>query len=1028
MGIKINRLTDKMKFDLADGKILTSYGDFELKKYQPNLIPGKPTLPGVPGGIFDSRIFGSPYLDRCECGFTVGRGNTCSKCHSHINTDEEMLSAVGLIKSPVYFINSVSLQALNKLLSETFSNWTMGKFDLAFLYTKFFIYDEKTDSLSAWSYDDIENPDFTDLSIEGLIKIFEKHKKSQLEKLMYIVQRYILVRPISMRPWSYTYKSWLGTRTLEKHQLNFQYQSLIYISTELMNGINLADSSVEDLVYSLATIRLAITKIVDGITNLIESSKGSSIRQGFSTRIPNSGRGVALADPDLGIDEVSLPIGMCYEIFRNQFMDWIHVGFKLDEDEITYKMINKDKDMVDLFKKFVNEKELYAMINRAPTLYKLSQLVFKVKINEGSAIGYSLMATTPLNLDFDGDTIAVYEVPEHLIDEVQGMLPSKLSKYMKSDEEVIKPKQETLIGLMIATRIEGSEDKSDKIQLRDLKSADDKYENGEFNSYDIIRIGTEKTTYGRAKLSAILGVNIDYQITDKNISKLVTGIKGTQGFNEKMKGMQDFGLEVATYESQTDLSLENLKESAVKIDKSEYNIGKQGNVGVYAKSLELIKNVNPLKDSLKGSKAAISSIVSPQMTYNGDSFVLTSDSMLNTLSAAEYVRISAEFRKVQQIKVNSVGESGYLSRQIWTAMSKLVYSDSISNKSKLLTIIPDMDGTRYAKGSPIKVTKGVPVDVDSVVFSKDNTVHENDLYNSMKFKDGHLIGIDFGMQISEGTTQGILKLKHEGGYISYSNYGLLTADTDCNVAHDSDFIYINGNKFLKSVNFKFVDPNKTDYKKGDLIGINPTLVSPGTNLYLLMKLVKALGSTSVVSKPKTYLNLYAINKGTAKFVDGKLDIGGQIYVMPEESLCLIYEGQEVEIGDKLFTGPLNYQGFVNKYSYLGVNTIFKIFERELKSFANIKSILIEFLFKAIHYIDVLDNGDEAIVFKGISNAIDPSEDLLTSLTLGFIKKKVSQFIASDSNDIGDSTILNIAYQFNGLRLGNLASNKIIENE
>jgi hypothetical protein len=101
----------------------------------------------------------------------------------------------------------------------------------------------------------------------------------------------------------------------------------------------------------------------------------------------------------------------------------------------------------------------------------------------------------------------------------------------------------------------------------------------------------------------------------------------------------------------------------------------------------------------------------------------------------------------------------------------------------------------------------------------------------------------------------------------------------------------------------------------------------------------------------------------------------------------------------------------------------------MKSFVNIKSILIEFLFKSIHYIDVLDNGDEVIVFKGIANAIDPSEDLLTSLTLGFIKKKIAQFIASDSSEIGNSSLINIAYQFNGLRLGNLISpQNLLENK
>jgi hypothetical protein len=1012
--MKAKKVTDKMLFSLAEGRILTSYGDFELKKFQPNLVPGKPTLPAVPGGIFDSSIFGSPYSERCDCGFTIGRGNTCEKCHSHINTEEEMLSAVGLIKTPVYYIQTIYMEALNNLINSTFKG--SYEFDMDTLYTSFFTYDKENDSLDYFSYSNVENPDFTTLSIEGLIKIFEAYKVNKLESLMELVHTYILVQPVAMRPWSYTYKSWLGTRTLDKHQLNFQYQSLIYISTELINQINLTELSVEDIVYSLAAIRLAITKICDGISGLINTSKASSIRQGFGVRVPNSARGVALADPNLNIDQVSLPIGMCFEIFRDQFVDWTKLNYKLNEEEINYKMINKDPEVTQAFKKFVSESDLYVMINRAPTLYRLGQLVFEVTLNEGSYIGYSLMATTPLNLDFDGDTLAVYEIPQHLREKVKSMLPSHLNKYMKSDKEVIVPKQETLIGLMIATKWDDSEDKSDIIKV-DSRDIDKLYDDGKFDSNDIITIDGVKNTYGRFKLSSILGFDITYQITSKNISDIVSKVKQLGDFKDKLHQMQEFGLQISTFESSEDISLEALSKEAERLDKTKYNYN-ESDITIFGKGEELIEETLPLRDSIKGTKGNISSIVKPQAFHTGDNFVLTSDSLLGSMSMSDYIKLSAEMRKVQQVKVHSLGDSGYLARQIWTAMSKLIYTDMMGNPQRLLTIVPDTDGVRYRNGNPIKVTKGVSTEVDSVIFNEDNIVFKNDLYESMEFKDGHLIGIDFGMQMSEGVTQGILKLKHSGLFISYSAYGLLTAESDCKVRFDENFIYVNEFKFLKSHNFKLVDPNKVEYKKGELIGVNPTLVSPTTNLYLLRKLIKALGSTSTTIKPNTYINLYSVTKGRVEFVDNKVRIGRQVYEMPIESLCLVHEGQEVDEGTKLFTGPLNYQGFVNKYGNIGVDIIFKVFNSELSSLVSIKSILSEFLFKAIHSIETVGNSS-IVAFKGVAGAIDNSDDLLTSLTLGYIKKKLSKFIASDSSELGDSTIINVAYQFNGLKLGNM---------
>lgn len=1021
MSITVNKLTDKVRFDLAKGQILTSYGDFELKKFQPNKMPGKPTLPTVPGGIFDSKIFGSPYTYRCECGLTEGQGKTCPMCHSHINTEEESLSAIGLIKSPIYFINPIALDGLNVLLKNTFTG--VPKITLELLYTRFFTYDQESNSLVI--SDDVANlinPDFTELSIEGLIKIFEKYKKSSLDRLMELVQRYIIVRPVSMRPWSYTYKSWVGTRVLEKHQLNFQYQSLIYITNELVQNLDLSQMNAEDIVYSFASIRLSISKILGGMSDLIKTSKASSIRQGFGTRVPNSSRAVAVADPTLEIDQVSLPIGMCFEIFRDRYINWYIERYGVTSEELTYKFITRDKQSLDSFRDFVNESTLYVMINRAPTLYKLSQLVFRVVLNDTSVIGYSLMATTPLNLDFDGDTLAVYEVPEHLNEEVKSMLPSNLNRYMKSDTEVIVPKQETLIGLMIATKSTDNVDKSDSIILTDLNQAEIKYSEGLFNSNDLITIGSQITTYGKLKVESILGFPA-VDINEKNISKIVTQLKSDPDYVAKMKELQEFGLEVSTFESSADLSLENLEKSKSKVDASKVN--DESSIKIYGEALKLMKATPSLSDSIKGSSSSISSIVNPQLMYDSYNFSLTSDSMLDNMTATDYIRISTEFRKVQQIKVNSVGESGYLARQIWTAMSKLVYSDEIKVHDKLLEIVPDVDGFRYANGVKIKVSKGIPVKVDSTVFSEGSVIYKNDLYDSMTFKDGHLIGIDFGMQLSEGTTQGILKLKHAGSYLSYSVYGLLTAESDCTISHDDRYIIVNGSKFLKSPKFQFVDPNRSEYKKGDLVGINPTLVTPNTNLYLLMKLIKALGSPDVISKPKRYVNLYSINSGKVTFEDGnRVKVGNNVYIMPEESLCLVYEGQEVGIGVKLFTGPLDYAAFVNKYSNLGVNKLFDVFKAEINSFVGIKDFLIEVLFKSIHYIDILDNGTEVITFRGVSNSIDPSEDLLTSLTFGFIKDKISKFIASGSSDMGESTIINIAYQFNGLKLLNV-SNKLI---
>ena len=48
------------------------------------------------------------------------------------------------------------------------------------------------------------------------------------------------------------------------------------------------------------------------------------------------------------------------------------------------------------------------LLNRAPTLHRLSVMAFQPKLIEGKAIQLHPLACTPFNADFDGDQMAVH--------------------------------------------------------------------------------------------------------------------------------------------------------------------------------------------------------------------------------------------------------------------------------------------------------------------------------------------------------------------------------------------------------------------------------------------------------------------------------------------------------------------------------------------------------------------------------------------------------------------------------------------
>lgn len=1008
--MEITKLSDKDILRMSDNNLLTDDRDFNLKKYNPKGRMGVKIMDPFPGGIFDSNIFGSAYRDKCMCGSTTHLGKTCTYCHTHLNSEVEEYVKFGAIKSPIYFIFNTFIEGFNGYLKSTFKSAPRLTQDA--IYTSSFAYDVDRDALTF-----SDSTDVTDLSIEGIIKIYSNYKQNKLEDLFRYVHKYILVLPISVRPWAYTYKPWLNKMTLDLSEINYKYKTLIYICNTQFPEINFMSMTFEDMKFTLASFRLGISKIAESINGLVKSSKESSIRSGYSVRVPNSSRLTAVADASLSIDEVSIPVSVVFEIFNNRINTWFKDELKLTETEIADLLVSDRNKVRELVDEYLKSNTLYVMLNRAPSLYKLSQLVFKVTVNKGTYCGYSLMATTPLNLDFDGDTVAVYQVPSHLEASSEHMLPSKLLRYGKNDKEVIVPKQETLMGLMIATKLD--KDISDKVKVNSPELLDEMYDEGKFDSNDLITIGNEVNTYGRFRLSSITGLNINYEIGPNNVSEFVTKLREGSNFVDVMKQIQDICLKIITFENPIDLNLSSLKDRSKEDSELDVDelIGNVSGMEILKHSSEINKLTKKIEGSIKGTPSSVNAIVNRQMINEYGNWEISSKSLIDSVPADEYVKLCTEARKVQQVKVNSIAIAGYLARQLWTAMSPIKFSDSIVDTGNYIKVEVNTDCIRYKGGVEVLCKKGQVYELDSILANDGFSAYKNTITKNQVFKNGSLIGTDFGMQISEGISQGILKLKHEGNYIGIDSNGLIQAlEDNTELKFDIDYLFINGKKYLRGKDMEILDKNKTKYMKGEWIGTNGGLVSIDTNLYYVIKFLGALGSSEAQIKPNLKKNIYTIKSGVVKFEGKKVVIDKYKYPIPDDSICLVYEGQEVDEGTKLFSGVLDFKEFLNK-NKVDLELAFKIFNNEVQSLVHINSLLIEFLFKSIVSIDRV-NGDIHLTWKGVKNALVDHNQLLTDLTLGYINDKLSKFIASESKEIELGGLMELTYQFNNLMLSN----------
>ena len=146
------------------------------------------------------------------------------------------------------------------------------------------------------------------------------------------------------------------------------------------------------------------------LKSLSDSLKGKQgrFRQNLlGKRVDYSARSVIVVGPELKMGECGIPKDMAAELYKP------FVIRKLIERGIV-KTVKSAKKIVDRKEPVVYDilenvmKGHPVMLNRAPTLHRLSIQAFQPKLIEGKAIQLHPLACTPFNADFDGDQMAVH--------------------------------------------------------------------------------------------------------------------------------------------------------------------------------------------------------------------------------------------------------------------------------------------------------------------------------------------------------------------------------------------------------------------------------------------------------------------------------------------------------------------------------------------------------------------------------------------------------------------------------------------
>lgn len=143
------------------------------------------------------------------------------------------------------------------------------------------------------------------------------------------------------------------------------------------------------------------------LSDMLKGKQGRFRQNLLGKRVDYSGRSVIVAGPELKIHQCGLPKQMALELFKPFVISWLLRNEYAHNIRSASRLIESASTVVwDALDEVIAGK--YVLLNRAPSLHRLSIQSFQPKLIEGKAIQLHPLVCAGFNADFDGDQMAVH--------------------------------------------------------------------------------------------------------------------------------------------------------------------------------------------------------------------------------------------------------------------------------------------------------------------------------------------------------------------------------------------------------------------------------------------------------------------------------------------------------------------------------------------------------------------------------------------------------------------------------------------
>jgi DNA-directed RNA polymerase subunit beta' len=287
------------------------------------------------------------------------------------------------------------------------------------------------------------------------------------------------------------------------------------------------------------------------ISDMLKGKQGRFRQNLLGKRVDYSGRSVIVVGPKLKIHECGLPKQMALELFKPFVISWLIRGEHAHNIRSATRLIEAGEAVVwDALDAVIEGK--YVLLNRAPSLHRLSIQAFQPRLVEGKAIQLHPLVANGFNADYDGDQMAVHLPLSRQAQREARDLMSATANLLKPADgaPVLSIAQDVVLGNYYLTYDKPSAQTDVRKSYSSVYEAEMAYESKVIQLQTPIRVWAKgevrETTLGRVFFNEILPEDFPYDNNIQNKKQLKKvlnqvferyGAEATAKTADRMKGL-----------------------------------------------------------------------------------------------------------------------------------------------------------------------------------------------------------------------------------------------------------------------------------------------------------------------------------------------------------------------------------------------------------------------------------------------------------------------------------------------------------